>query len=82
MEQREQLTTFDSSLYLENKVLGAGCTIKFKGKQLPNPAQMLTRKKYHPITTKIPRRIGIDIAVLNIQTVYNISRDDVTHPQS
>ena len=69
MEQREQLTAFDSSLYLENKVHGADCTIKFKGKQLPNLAQMLTRKKYHPITTKIPRRIGIDIAVLNIQTV-------------
>ena len=45
MEQREQLTAFDSSLYLENKVHGADCTIKFKGKQLPNLAQMLTRKK-------------------------------------
>ena len=45
MEQQEQLTAFDSSLYLENKVHGAGCTIKFKGKQLPNLAQMLTRKK-------------------------------------
>ena len=71
LEQRQQLTTFifDSSQYLENKVLGAGCTIKFKGKQLPNLAQMLTRIKWHPITTKIPRRIGIYIAVLNIQTV-------------
>ena len=69
MEQREQLTAFDSSLYLENKVHGAGCAIKFKGKQLPNLAQMLTRIKWYPITTKIPRRIGIDIAVLNIQTV-------------
>ena len=69
MEQREQLTAFDSSLYLENKVLGTGCTIKFKGKQLPNLAQMQIRKKWHPITTKIPRRIEIDIAVLNIQTV-------------
>ena len=69
LEQRQQLTTFDFSLYLENKVLGAGCTIKFKGKQFPNLKQMLTRIKWHPITTKIPRRIGIDIAVLNIQTV-------------
>ena len=69
MEQREQLTAFDSSQYLENKVLGTGCTIEFKGKQLPNLEQKLTRKKQHPITSKIPRRIGIDIAVLNIQTV-------------